>query len=278
MAITDQQKKKAHLQAAAGYALKLKFEKVLAKKIKNLFNTIYSEFKKHYSKYGVAQDVSKYHATLEKILNEHYLNVASKFSNNLRKIYGPVKNNKTIQRHVDSKIKGAAAQRAHMMAHNIIDTTRDNINDAIAMAHEEAIKQKSFIQTKKEEKPLGIVIELAPENLKTKLEGRITTISITETNSDAEESKSLEYDALIETDAETEDGEVISEKKAQKMWTAILDERTRDAHAEADGQIVDEDEPYNVGGEELMEPGDDSLGASDENICNCRCDSQIILT
>jgi uncharacterized protein with gpF-like domain len=56
-----------------------------------------------------------------------------------------------------------------------------------------------------------------------------------------------------------------------KRWIATNDDRTRDAHMEANGQTVGNDEPFIVGGEELMFPGDDSLGASGWNLYNCRC-------
>ena len=38
----------------------------------------------------------------------------------------------------------------------------------------------------------------------------------------------------------------------EKEWFAAMDERTRAAHAAADGQIVDANRPFIVGGEELM--------------------------
>ena len=56
-----------------------------------------------------------------------------------------------------------------------------------------------------------------------------------------------------------------------KRWVATHDSRTRDEHLEADGQIVENNKPFVVGGEELMFPGDKSLGASGWNLYNCRC-------
>ncbi len=57
-----------------------------------------------------------------------------------------------------------------------------------------------------------------------------------------------------------------------KRWQATPQPgRTRDEHLEADGQEVPFDEPFIVGGEELMYPGDVSLGASPWNTINCRC-------
>jgi len=54
-----------------------------------------------------------------------------------------------------------------------------------------------------------------------------------------------------------------------KEWASALDERTRDDHAEANGQQVGINESFVVGGEELNMPGDPS--GSPEQIINCRC-------
>lgn len=56
-----------------------------------------------------------------------------------------------------------------------------------------------------------------------------------------------------------------------KEWVATPDARTRDEHWAADGQQVPLDEPFTVGGEKMMYPGDVSLGASGWNTINCRC-------
>lgn len=57
----------------------------------------------------------------------------------------------------------------------------------------------------------------------------------------------------------------------RKEWIATPDDRTRAEHAEAGGQVVDMDAPFRVGGEQLMWPGDTSLGASAANVIQCRC-------
>ncbi len=61
----------------------------------------------------------------------------------------------------------------------------------------------------------------------------------------------------------------------KKEWVAASDERTRPAHANADGQIVGHEEMYNVGGYDAMYPGDASLPA-DQSI-NCRCASVAVV-
>lgn len=55
----------------------------------------------------------------------------------------------------------------------------------------------------------------------------------------------------------------------RREWLAAEDERTRETHAEADGQIVGMDDAFDVGSARLMYPGDPS-GPPEETI-NCRC-------
>lgn len=53
-----------------------------------------------------------------------------------------------------------------------------------------------------------------------------------------------------------------------KQWDATLDGKTRPAHREADGQIRELDEEFDVGGEKMKAP---AVGGSAKNVCNCRC-------
>lgn len=59
--------------------------------------------------------------------------------------------------------------------------------------------------------------------------------------------------------------------KRFKKWLAILDERTRPTHANADGQEQPIELPFDVGGFYMMFPKDDSMGAPASEIINCRC-------
>lgn len=58
--------------------------------------------------------------------------------------------------------------------------------------------------------------------------------------------------------------------KVKKRWMATLDDRTRDTHADLDGQEVDIDEPFvTSAGNEIMYPGDPDADPSE--VWNCRC-------
>lgn len=57
--------------------------------------------------------------------------------------------------------------------------------------------------------------------------------------------------------------------KVKKLWIATLDERTRSAHAELDGQTAEVNEDFHNSLGAIGFPGDPK--ASDANIWNCRC-------
>jgi uncharacterized protein with gpF-like domain len=60
--------------------------------------------------------------------------------------------------------------------------------------------------------------------------------------------------------------------KMKKRWIATTDSRVREDHLAMDNVVVNEDEPFVMpNGDKLMFPGDISLGASPENVINCRC-------
>ena len=58
-------------------------------------------------------------------------------------------------------------------------------------------------------------------------------------------------------------------------WLATMDDRVRDTHAEANGQIRPFGAPFEVGGEKLLYPGDPNGSAG--NVCSCRCTTVPIL-
>ena len=59
-----------------------------------------------------------------------------------------------------------------------------------------------------------------------------------------------------------------------KTWVTMEDNRVRDTHIEVGGMTLPISEPFMVGDSLLMFPGDDSLGASEEELANCRCHAE----
>lgn len=59
--------------------------------------------------------------------------------------------------------------------------------------------------------------------------------------------------------------------KTRKRWVAMMDRRTRETHRIANGQVMPISEPFQVGDSLLQFPTDTSLGASADEVVNCRC-------
>jgi len=66
-------------------------------------------------------------------------------------------------------------------------------------------------------------------------------------------------------------GAVATGLPLEHVWIATPGLRTRPAHLAASGQARPMAEPYTVGGQRLMFPGDGSLGATAGNLVQCRC-------
>ena len=58
----------------------------------------------------------------------------------------------------------------------------------------------------------------------------------------------------------------------EKVWRTVHDDKVRDSHAMADGQVVDGDGYFTVGGVKMFAPGD--LSAPAEEWAGCRCHSE----
>lgn len=68
------------------------------------------------------------------------------------------------------------------------------------------------------------------------------------------------------------DAGLLPEQAIVRRWDATGDERTRDDHADMDGQRRGLDEPFTLpDGSQLMYPTDSSLGAPPEQTIQCRC-------
>jgi len=68
-----------------------------------------------------------------------------------------------------------------------------------------------------------------------------------------------------------DDFDLIEDRDFKKEWNAIMDSKTRETHAEADGQVQPLMSPFEVGDSLLMFPGDTSFDADFSEIANCRC-------
>lgn len=61
-----------------------------------------------------------------------------------------------------------------------------------------------------------------------------------------------------------------------KKWLAAADDRTRETHVAANGQIADQFGFFDIGGSKMAHPHDASQGAPLSEVINCRCVSRRI--
>lgn len=65
---------------------------------------------------------------------------------------------------------------------------------------------------------------------------------------------------------------LVQPENVRKTWSATMDGKTRDSHADLNGVEVGLDEAFDSPtGARMMHPGDTSLGAGPEDVINCRC-------
>lgn len=134
--------------------------------------------------------------------------------------------------------------------YQITRTTREQLRNILARGQQEGLGTRAIAKMIRDD--FGDVIGRA----------RSETIARTEMHSAANAAQYIAADSLG--------------VPMQREWIAADDERTRDDHAAASGQTVGMDEPFDVGGEQLMQPGDPS--GSPEQIINCRCTTGFIVT
>lgn len=251
------------------YQLKLTFEAQLMRKLKPMFRKLAKDFQTKYAALGLFPDLTLFAEEMKNVLQAHYGKVSKKFSQRVVSELGKPENHDNVLGSIDRRTDTHHTNRAQQSAQVITNTTRKDMRLAIAAAVAAGAALGLSLNRSQ-------VASRARIDLNRRTAGRTLTIAMTETQNPAEHAKQTEVEMLSWHDSFI-NGESIRLARKQKKWVAILDTRTRHAHAEADNQVVNFAEPYTVGGQSLMYPGDQSLGASLDNVINCRCSSVIII-
>jgi hypothetical protein len=248
---------------------KLRFESILRPKLRRYNNKITREFRARFRKDGTIVSMSSFDDELTAILEQHYRRVGSVFSNNMSP---QLPDDVAITDSERGEILAALAAWYLLAprdnAKQINKTTRTNMSDSVVEAEQDPLVLQ---QTGKSSLITAAVV--AGALLARKLRGRESTILMSETQLPAQVAKITEVEVLSGiTPSITQ--QTRATVPVNKTWVTQGDSLVRPSHVAADGQTVPINRPYTVGGELLMTPGDMSLGASLENIINCRCESQ----
>lgn len=265
-------------RAKRNLALKLALEKTFTRELVSYFENIRKDVVSFYTATGLLINADIYQKQTEDMLERHYKRVIRNFINEGRYSYRKSLEVKGIeykqeQEDEDEKIKATSVLIAlafvetilQKRASQLIETTSDNVKDTVKRATEKAGESGTKIN------------EEFKKGLNRTFKGRQAMIALTETQFMAERAKNIEASVISRNGnvdpSSINDGIVVGNPDVKKEWAAVLDEKTRFSHAVADGQVKGINDPYIVNGEYMMYPGDTSMGASLENIINCRCSS-----
>jgi hypothetical protein len=268
---------RVRVRATRDLLKKMRLEPRFAKDMGRILRSMVDDFQATYPTDKDTIMPKHYEADVTGALREHYRRVSSAFSYSARnELDNPI--NEKAKNPITSSAKVAASQKvtsavkakmgSYILQHSekqakiIVSTTQDDLDAAIKREVTSQLQSGNVIDSHK-------IAKIVADDYKSKISGRAKMISVTETQSISEKTKDVELDELSDADEDTG-------RSFSRVWVSVLDERTRDWHAEADGQEVGADEPFIVNGEELDYPGDPN--GSPENIINCRCVSLPIET
>ena len=274
----------------------------MKKDINKLFKLILRDYVRSFTELGIIPSQNQYKEKWEEIILKHTKNTAKIFSktlrNGLNKSIGffetkstseleiSLEDNKALNDVIAESLAVWLINNAEKATEEINNTTSKEISNATNSARRTLLEQKStdklekkdikIIEVKQEEE-IGVLITdqqvsaLAADVLEDRFEVREDIIAFNEIGKAQSEAKFQEALNLNKSNA-TIDSEPIT-GTIKKVWNAILDQKTRVAHAEADffyhDNPIDINEPFIVDGEQLQYPRDPA--GSPGNTINCRC-------
>jgi len=242
-------------RAALDLAMKFGLEVSFQRSLKKLFLTIANDIESTYINSELVLDVLEYKLDLQAMLKEHYRKISRAFKFNLRDTIKAV-TDREIAMAIDTQLTTFINAQTGYQSDLIISTLGEDIAATVDTVIIDAAAEGVQL-------PKVKIASKVKKKFKDSIEGKASVISGTETQIMAEKTKLVEAVNLQQ----------LKEMRLVKQWVSTLDEVTRVAHVFADGQIQELGDPFIVGGERLLIPGDSSLGASAGNIIECRCDA-----
>lgn len=233
--------REARRQQLALLRLERQFRPLVQREIARASNAMIERF----AASGQMREDDRHQAQLEAILKQMYAASVAAIGGEVitqGKSAGKVEERKDFSAHFARMAQEYFAAWGAQKVVQVSDTTRNLVARAVARGYRDGLGQRGVA---------GMIRQLVPATYA----GRAETIARTETHSAASYGA---QGAAKETGLDL-----------RREWVAAFDERTREDHAAANGQIVGMDEPFQVGDAELMFPGDPA--GPPEHTVNCRC-------
>jgi hypothetical protein len=244
--ITPNRQREIALQISLQKRLEARFEKTMRSQISKAMKAGVAQYEADGSDFGVEARIRSGNSQLAAAMGREWRSAMEVFGNRI--LDANVKRNRgmilkqTQKDDFDQAINGYIRQWTGTKVTQVSQTTVNQVRHLIGKGEQEGLGTEA----------IGRQIRQAIPGISAY---RAATIARTETHT------ASNIGALAAAQA--------TGLNLRKEWMAAEDDRTREDHADADGQIVGLNESFTVGGVEMMEPGDPS--APPEQTINCRC-------
>lgn len=251
------QKSKKQLQKEAQRQLnaKLKFEKKLAAGVRRFLKKQNKQASEYAEKFAMQFDASNNEQEIKAILDDHYNMVIGKFY-------------PSVVRDANAALASAGVEK--------IDRNDPLVIAAILAFINQSTSDGAEWITARSNRDISVAFRTTDTNTEAieKLDNSVLRRSqqiATEHTQRAAEGGKSEVSRAVQRASQGAAFAAAVEMLREKTWMTRMDKFVRDAHQMALFQTVRATLPFVVGGEQLMYPGDMSLGASIGNVANCRC-------
>ncbi len=249
---------------------KIRLEKSLIGNLNTINRKIIDTARREFAQSGTAANADNFRDPITDTLEKHYKKTSDVFAVKMSKeLPSDIEETDEERDIIDNALGLAFLARSGDQGQIITNTNQRDINESVIAAEQQAIETSAetgeFVTRLDTAVLIGVL-------LNRKLAGRVGMIAMTETQLSAELSKGTEVEVLSGQDPSVLVGSN-RESFVDKEWVTMGDEKVRESHMIADGQVTDLNSSFIVDNEALRWPGDSSLGASAGNVINCRCAS-----
>lgn len=270
-------------------AKKLRLERPLATRARNLLRDMSRDLASTYGATGAVLDADQYRDEFEGILLPAYRKAEREFGRVqsrdlvaprpgseptfLRRIFELLAFSRSIDideriaefnHKRDTRLRAFSDSEVPKRAGYITETNQKELDRAVAVAVAEASQSSTPVSR-------VAIGERAGQVFRDSSLYRGQLIATTEIQNASEGAKGIEADTIEEAIQPLAGDSRVSELDKVKEWHTQGDEKVRESHIAADLQRRTFEAPFLVQNERLRYPGDTSLGASLGNTINCRC-------
>lgn len=278
---------KAREKAKEEIELKKALEQLLTADLIEFYRQLADDFATVYSATGEILNLNEsYLDELKALLKKNYRKVGNFFGRSTRQsiediidfdIYEPIPE---VVNQLDNRIGMALGALFLLRSDDIAPKIANTVKEEIITK-----TQNEILKTIEKAREAGVpptidnaeIAGTVGEQIKEWGENHAPTVSVTEVQAVAEESKYTEQEEIVKDTAESDDNEYdLTELQAgaEKLWITAGDEKVRASHQAVDATLIPADALFTTGAGSLMRYcGDMSLGASLSDVINCRCET-----